>query len=347
MGASVYNDELKKELALLDDLLANRIEATQLMAVKKALKEGRLNEQVHKEIIHSPLAALLLTLPELIHQHEPLSQNKKLWFKAKLFFLRRRFIEAATLLSEVLKAEPQFVQARNWRARAIFFLGNLDLAISELDHIINNSSSNSPDHLEALYLKGAIVYESNDSNSHRLSTGIKAWKEYLNRAETTANLRQEIDMGLRELAQRQKGETTPTALFDPFAPSEKLNPEKNAIFSAFKKEELLLALELCEAALKKAYDVDISLIKARIFIKTGRIDEASDLFTQIVERNDRYAPAFHYRGMAFMMKGLIKEAISSWQKTAELDPAYAQAHNLAQRIGRAQKMIEPTPIETH
>lgn len=347
MGASVYNNELKKELALLEDLLENRIEAKRLDATIKELMGDRTDKNA-SALKDNALASLLLTLPELIHRHKNISDNRKLWFKAKLLFLRRRFIEASTLLSLVLKNEPNFIEARNLRARAIFFLGNPDFAVRELQEIIKKSPKNSPENLEALYLIGAIIIESHENDEKRLNTGIAAWNQYLKEADTDKELSAELKHGLLELEKRKNGTVkTEMPLLDPFSPRESYSAHKNAALTAFMKNELLLALELCDKSLKITYDSDVAIVKARIYIKTSRMDEAVELFKNIIEKNSSYAPAFHYRGMAFMLKGQVKEAIVSWQETLKLDPDYARSHHLDQRLAVAQKMLEPIDVESH
>lgn len=348
MGATVYNGELQKELTLLDDLLQNRIDLRRIEETVHALMAGRLNEKA-SVAMNETLASLFLTLPELIHGYKKLTPNEKLWCKAKLLFLRRRFIEASTVMTEILKHDPHFTEARNWRARAYFFLGNPDRAVSELQYIIKENPPTSPQSLESLYLIGAIIFESNDLDKHRLNTGIKAWQDYLHLAQSDEELSAEITTGLAELKNRQKGneQTQVAVIADPFSPRESFSAHKNAALTAFMKDELLLALELCNKSLSQSYDRDVAIVKARIYIKTGRMDEAVDLFASITEKNAHYAPAFHFSGMAFMLKGQIENAIRSWKKTLELDPAYARSHRLDQRLAVAQNMLQPTPIETH
>lgn len=344
MGAKVYNDELKKELDTLDALLNNQLPKKEVSEAKEQLL---LQKSSDKAQLSDGLSSLFLTLPELIHDHEHLSENRRTWIKAKLLFLRRRFVEASMLMSNVIKNEPHFIEAINWQARAIFFLGNPDLAIKKLEHITENTPKNSSSHLEALYLIGAIIYESEEEDKNSIKKGIHVWQEYLTYSKTDPTLEKEITNSLKELTSRLNNEEKQHAPFDPFMPIPSHSDEKRAILEAFHKEEMLTALKLCEESLKKSYDKDLAIIKARIFIKTGRMDEASTLFLNIVEKNQSYAPAFHYNGMALMFKGQLKEAITSWQKTFDLDPKYARFHKLDERIAVAKKMLNPIEVESH
>ncbi len=346
MGATTYNDELKRELALLDDLVNNRIDQKRVKAVTKGLMEGN-KELFSKTNENAPLVKLFLTLPELVHPKEKLTENRKLWLKAKLLFLKRRFVEASMLMSDVLKTEPNFIEARNWRARAIFFLGNPDLAVSELNMIVAQSPKDSEARLDALYLIGAIIFESNDTDKGRIRTGIGAWKNYLAHQKSSPELKSEIEGSILELNRRLAGQKETLPFQDPFEPAPHHSAEKNAVFAAFKDEKFLLAEELATKFLAKKDDKDIAVIKARTFFKTGRLDEAVELFAQITQKNPKYAPGFHYQGMVLMMKSEMNKAAASWKQTLALDPAYAQAYNLEQRIAVAEKMTGPTKIESH
>lgn len=336
MGATTYNDELKEELLLLDEVLDQK-DPKKLQEIRTSLLEKK---QGAASLENEKLAKVFLILPELIHQKD-FTPNRKKWFKAKLFFIRRRFVEAASLMSEVIKAEPNFYEAINWQARAIFFLGNPSLAEKNLQNIILRAGEKTQEGLDALYLLGAISYESNDPDPKRIAQGIKSWERYMELALPSHAVKQEIENGLKELKQRLLGEKPATNVLDPFSEQPGYSAEKNSILKAFSKEELLLALELAEHQLKKGFDKDIATIKARILFKTGKIDEAMKLYQEITTKNKKYAPAFHYQGMAFMMKGSPKEAINSWQQVLKIDKAYGEAHNLEQKIGVAQKMVTP------
>ena len=341
MGATTYNDSLKKELALLEKLLEQKVDAKILNNIKDALLNGHKKGPWSDNSEEAYLINIYLALPELVHIKQDLTANQKLWYKSKFLFLRRRFIEAATLMSELLEKEPSMSVARNWRARALFFLGNPDMAIRELQKIVSQEPEASPDSLDALYLIGAITYESDDREAARIKPGIKAWNKYLKLADAEPALSKEITASLKELEQRLKGEAPViTQAPDIYVPNNSYSPQKNEILKAFNSEELLLAQKLCEQALGEKYDKDLAIIKARIFIKSGRIDEAAELFKQITEKDKSYAPGFHYQGMAFMMKGQIKEAITSWEQALKLDPAYAKSHNLEQRVAVAQNMLK-------
>ena len=46
----------------------------------------------------------------------------------------------------------------------------------------------------------------------------------------------------------------------------------------------------------------------------------------------------HYNGMAHMMSGSPEQAVQSWEKILEMNPAYAKEFRLDQRIEVAKRM---------
>jgi tetratricopeptide (TPR) repeat protein len=344
MGASTFNDELKQQLILLDDILNHRLSEVLKIKIKKIFS-GHLKASLNKNSAEAYIVQILTLLPELI-EDKKYSDNKKAFYKAKLYFLHRRFIEAATQMTYVLKEEPRFYEARNLRARAIFFLGNLDLAVKELQKIIEEAGQASEYGLDSLYLIGAMIYESNQNDKYWLQKGIGAWNTYLSMA-LESDLIKDINSGLKELAARLD-ETQEKKYLDPFVPNPHYQKDKNSILEAFMKEELLLSLKLAEDFLKKTNDPEIATIRARIIFKNGRHNEAKLLFDEIVQKFPKFAPGYHYLGMSYMMRGQPKQAIESWQMVAKLDQEYASKHGLSQRIAVAKSMLkENRNIEMH
>jgi Flp pilus assembly protein TadD len=76
----------------------------------------------------------------------------------------------------------------------------------------------------------------------------------------------------------------------------------------------------------------------RVYVQTGRIDDALRIFGEAIKLHPRYMPAWHYNGMAHMMGGDSKQAVASWQRVLEEDPAYARQFSLDQRIDVARRM---------
>jgi tetratricopeptide (TPR) repeat protein len=76
----------------------------------------------------------------------------------------------------------------------------------------------------------------------------------------------------------------------------------------------------------------------RIKVQQGKTDEALRTFGEVLKRDPEFIPAWHYNGMALMMSGAPAEAVKSWEKILEKDPAYATKFNLQKRIDVAKKM---------
>ena len=49
-------------------------------------------------------------------------------------------------------------------------------------------------------------------------------------------------------------------------------------------------------------------------------------------------PAWHYNGMAHMMAGDPSQAVTSWEKIKQKDPAYFARFNLEKRVEVAKRM---------
>ncbi len=77
---------------------------------------------------------------------------------------------------------------------------------------------------------------------------------------------------------------------------------------------------------------------ARVYVQTGRIQDAVRGFGEVIKVDPDYMPAWHYLGMAHMMSGDPEQAASAWQKIVDKDPAYAQKFHLDQRIEVAKRM---------
>ncbi|MDP2342253.1 MAG: tetratricopeptide repeat protein [Deltaproteobacteria bacterium] len=78
----------------------------------------------------------------------------------------------------------------------------------------------------------------------------------------------------------------------------------------------------------------------RVYVQTGRVDDALRSFGEAIKANDSYMPAWHYNGMAHMLSGSPAQAVSSWEKIKTKDPAYFARFNLDKRIEIAKRMAQ-------
>lgn len=78
----------------------------------------------------------------------------------------------------------------------------------------------------------------------------------------------------------------------------------------------------------------------RVYVQSGRFPDALRVFGEVIKFQPDYMPAWHYNGMAHMMSGSPKEAVESWERILEKDPAYAQRFQLDRRIEVARRMAQ-------
>lgn len=76
----------------------------------------------------------------------------------------------------------------------------------------------------------------------------------------------------------------------------------------------------------------------RVYVQSGRLNEAVRSFGEAIKVAPDYMPAWHYNGMAQLLAGSPAQAVSSWEKIQEKDPAYFAANNLGQRLEVARRM---------
>jgi tetratricopeptide (TPR) repeat protein len=78
----------------------------------------------------------------------------------------------------------------------------------------------------------------------------------------------------------------------------------------------------------------------RVYVQSGRIDEALRSFGESIKVAPDYMPGWHYNGMAQLLAGSPREAVFSWEKIKEKDPAYFADNNLGQRVEVAKRMAQ-------
>lgn len=104
-------------------------------------------------------------------------------------------------------------------------------------------------------------------------------------------------------------------------------------------------LATAEAKLKEALSAQATNAPAltglgRVYVQSGRIDEALRSFGESIKVAPDYMPGWHYNGMAQLLAGSPKEAVFSWEKIKERDPQYFADNNLGQRVEVAKRMAQ-------
>jgi tetratricopeptide (TPR) repeat protein len=363
-GSATSNAELAKKRALLDDILDGKVTAEQLAA--------RLNEdwpELSVDERNRSLVGVTTVLEDLTksgragRRVEPGPDRDMA--VAQLYFSERRFIEAATILSKILDVNPIYPQARNLLARCFFFLGNRDRTIEELEFVLGHPEQQKDrgEVLDALFLLGAAVAETPGMSRENLQKGKGAWETYLKIAPADAPSREHVVKGMADIDAGLRGEGPlaqplvpvagsaggpPLAGGAPPAEARVANlpadatPLQRAVaegWDALDAKDLATAEARLAAALKldgKSPEALTGL--GRVYVQTGRNDEALASFQRAIEVAPDYMPAFHYQGMAAMMSGSPGAAVASWEQIQKKDPAYFAKFNLDKRIEVARRM---------
>jgi Flp pilus assembly protein TadD len=78
----------------------------------------------------------------------------------------------------------------------------------------------------------------------------------------------------------------------------------------------------------------------RVYVQSGRIDDALRSFGESIKVAPDYMPGWHYNGMAQLLAGSPREAVFSWEKIKVGDPQYFANNNLGQRVEVAKRMAQ-------
>lgn len=382
-GSATSNAELEKKVHLLEDILDGK------------LKPVDLPKRVEKDWPDMSPEERQRSLEGITQLMEDLQQSGRAGAAippgpdrdmalAQLYFSERRFIEAATLLSKILDANPTYPGARNLLARCFFFLQNRDRTIVELEYVLTHpeQQKDRDEVLDALFLMGAAVAETPGMSRENLEKGKNAWETYLKLAPDSPQ-RPHIERGIEEIGAGLRGEgrlaqplvptssdsasasagdvrggpaqPAPMGPGSGDAPAQKVSRVAQLAADASPAERLVAegldALEAKDlvAAEKKLTEAlatnpppllmnEARVGIGRIYVQSGRIDEALRTFGEVIKVAPDFMPAWHYLGMAHMMSNDPAQAVQSWQKILDKDPEYARRYRLDQRIEVAKRM---------
>ena len=345
MGSATSNALLKEKIELLTLMMDGKLPNEQLQqAIEKAqtlLKAPTqvLDEEAQKAIL---VHDLYRRLPAGISAQTPLTDTKqKKLILAKVYFDDRRFIEAAHQLSSLLDEAPNYPDARNLLARCFFFLGNQDRTIAELDFVLNAGDPPKAEKLDALFLMGAAVLESQTPSKENLSRGIEAWETYLVEAPTSPQ-KATVEKGLAAMRSAMKAPDGVNPNSRVAQLGEKATKEEKAkakALDAFEQKSPQEALPILQQALKILKpEPEILTALGRTLVRLQEVAKAQEAFDKTVQLFPDHVPAWHYRGMAFLLGGSPEEAVQSWKTVVSKNPEYAKTHQLSRRIQVAERM---------
>lgn len=99
-------------------------------------------------------------------------------------------------------------------------------------------------------------------------------------------------------------------------------------------------VKLNEAKKIEAKNPEVLTGLGRVYVQSGRIPDALQSFGEAIKVDENFMPAWHYNGMAHMMSGSPAQAVTSWEKIKQKDPAYFAQFNLDKRIEVAKRMSQ-------
>lgn len=238
--------------------------------------------------------------------------------------------------------------------------------------------NNKDEVLDALFLLGAAVSETPGMTRENLEKGKGAWETYLKLAPESPQKQhieeglKDIEAGLRGEGPLAQPLVPKSAQSDGSAPAnvmggtrsmqgsggsegpterrmEKLKPDAPP-----REVALALGLDALDAKFLDQAEPKLMEVVAgdtwdglhkealvglgRIKVQQGKVDDALRTFGEVLKRDPNFIPAWHYNGMAHMMAGAPSEAVKSWEKVLEKDPAYATRFSLRKRIDVAKRM---------
>ncbi len=347
MGSATSNALLKEKAQLLEQMLDGQIELAKIQSAVALANE--IDKQKTQTLNADQQKALLVRdlfqrVPAGINAANPLSDpHQKAMIIAQLYFDERRFIEAGHQLSRLLDEAPQYPGARNLLARCFFFLGNQDRTVQELSFVLEQKETQKREILDALFLLGAAVLESQTPSKDSLQKGVAAWETYIEQAPNSP----QIPTITKGLAVMKKALEVPIGISpnsrraqlpENASEKEKLKAQTLDDFETVPPEE---ALKILKASLKKLKsDPELETALGRTLVRLNDVANAQDVFKKATQAYPKHMPAWHYQGMAFLLGGTPAKAVASWQYVIENDPEYAARFKLDQRVNVAKRMAQ-------
>lgn len=169
MGSTTNNSVLKEKKALLYRLIDGNLSLS---------IDAQSNESDEHKSARELMKALSIDAKSL-----PLKGIQRDFVLGHFYFNERRFIESGQFLSQVLDQNPIFPYARNLLARSFYFLGNSDRSVQELEYILLHQAHDPDEFIDALFLSGMIIDESETTNEIKIKKGIKFLESYLKHAK--------------------------------------------------------------------------------------------------------------------------------------------------------------------
>jgi protein O-GlcNAc transferase len=260
------------------------------------------------------------------------------------YYQKGDFKEAESRYKNILKKQPQQVDALHFLGIIYYQLGNYDLAI---DYIKRELQAN-PKDADAYNNLGLAL-----QGKRKLDEAVDCFQKALQLDPALSNTYYNLGNVLKE-----KGE--PDEAVACFQKALKLDPNfayaYNNLGVIFKEKGLLDKAVPC---FQKAIQLNPNLTSTYYNLglglqKKGRLDEAISCFQKALQLNPNYADACNSLGVSLQEKGQFDEAITCYQKALQLNPNLADAYNnlgisyyhrgqLSEAITSYQKALQLAP----
>ncbi|MBI5494462.1 MAG: tetratricopeptide repeat protein [Deltaproteobacteria bacterium] len=280
----------------------------------------------------------------------------------KLYYDNERYPEAATHFRQALDQRPSDAEAAKMLGVCLFMLGNPDEAAKMQEAAL----ASVPNDVDALFFVGAIVLNARPQDKDALKRAREAWEKFLELAPThprAAEIRSELEqvrkaergeitLGRPERAAAEEraeappaGGTAPAAARKgtrvPALPKDAkpLDRKRAEALDAIDEQRYFDAREAAEVVLQALpTDDEMQVVQARAMVQMGEGPAAIKKYGEVIKRNPRFSPAWHFLGMAYMLGGDGKQAAATWRDLIRMDPEYARQNRLEQRAAMAENM---------
>jgi predicted TPR repeat methyltransferase len=104
---------------------------------------------------------------------------------------------------------------------------------------------------------------------------------------------------------------------------------------------MMTALSMEERPTSEMFlSLDQAMAIAMQLHRTGHLDDAAELYRQILEQKPEYGPALHYSGVLAHQQGRSDEAVAKLERSLELDPDQADCYSNLGVVLREQGKVE-------
>ena len=225
--------------------------------------------------------------------------------------------QAENIYKEILKVEPNNVDALHFLGILHYQLGNYDSAINYFKEVLLLDPTNA----DAYYNLG-IAFE----RKGQLDKAITCYQKTIELTPSSADAYNNLGLILQEKGQLDEAITS-------YRRALQLNP--NYFYAYYNLGNALKRKGQLDKAItcyQKTIELNPSSADAynnlgSALQEKGQLDKAITCYQKTIELNPSLADAYNNLGTALQEKGQLDEAITSYQRVLQLDPNYIVAYN--------------------